>query len=425
MSSTASVARVPPVAPAVVPDAARFVREFPLHAPDDDFAQALAKQYLCKKLRAACTQLGLNPQADPSLNHKKGYIQLLTQYRRARQRGEAVAGGPALRPTRRTAVRMGGGSWTRHCGFRLMSVLFSRAFVGRLHESGALFLLQEKDAKVVDGRAKYWKDVAVAYTSYAAERHRIIGPPGRYDGIDLALALQHTAGNLCSIWKDITARYKACLARWKQLETPDVGFAQFCGNLDVMYLYEKLQLQLSRVGSPEKPRPLKRVRTEDGVESRGNESANAAVDRTNERGTVLVPAERDEAPIRSPVATTAAKCGPMGRRIDLASSSRSASPLRQQGTLASSEEQRTNRNAETLTEAMQEVGRVDDERRLSRLDTYDGVIYSSQAVRDTMSAIEALKRGSFDRTVIAQAEESMEAIVQVWLRELAKARQQS
>ena len=59
----------------------------------------------------------------------------------------------------------------------------------------------------------------------------------------------------------------------------------------------------------------------------------------------------------------------------------------------------------------------------SRLGTYDGVIYSSQAVRDTMSAIEALKRSSFDRTVIAQAEESMEALVQVWLRELTKVRQ--
>ncbi|CAI5740816.1 unnamed protein product [Hyaloperonospora brassicae] len=425
MSSTASAARVPSVAPAVVPDAARFVREFPPHAPEDDFAQALEKQYLCKKLRAACTQLGLNPQADPSMNHKKGYIQLLTQYRRARQRGDAVSVVLSLLPTKRTAVRMGRGSWTRHCGFRLINVLFSRAFVGRIHESGALFLLQEGDEKVVDGRAKYWKDVAVAYTSYAAERHRILGPPGRYDGIDLALALQHTAGNLCSIWKDITARYKACLARWKQLETPDVGFAQFCGNLDVMYLYEKLQLQLSRVGSPEKPRPSKRVRTGDAVEDRGKGPANAAVDRTDERGAVLVPSERDQAPIRSPVARTADKRGPMCHRLDPASSSRPASLSRQQGTLASSEEQHTNWNAETLTEAMQEVVRVDDERRLSRLDTYDGVIYSSQAVRDTMSAIEALKRGSFDRTVIAQAEESMEAIVQVWLRELTKARQQS
>lgn len=73
----------------------------------------------------------------------------------------------------------------------------------------------------------------------------------------------------------------------------------------------------------------------------------------------------------------------------------------------------------TLEERLLHVLDANSERR--QVNKYDGVIYSSQAVRDTMSAIEALKRGGFDRTVIAQAEECMDAIVQVWLRELDNA----
>ncbi|GMF32017.1 unnamed protein product [Phytophthora lilii] len=81
--------------------------------------------------------------------------------------------------------------------------------------------------------------------------------------------------------------------------------------------------------------------------------------------------------------------------------------------------QRERRSLTTMEERLQQFRDAGVERH--RVSSYDGVIYSSQAVRDTMAAIEALKRGRFNQTVIAQAEESMDAIVQVWLRELNKA----
>ncbi|KAG1697941.1 hypothetical protein DVH05_015425 [Phytophthora capsici] len=58
-----------------------------------------------------------------------------------------------------------------------------------------------------------------------------------------------------------------------------------------------------------------------------------------------------------------------------------------------------------------------------RENRYESVIRSSQVVRDTMAAVDALKRGGFNPVVIAQAEESLNAIVQVWLRELNEAAQ--
>uniref|UniRef100_M4C5M9 Uncharacterized protein n=1 Tax=Hyaloperonospora arabidopsidis (strain Emoy2) TaxID=559515 RepID=M4C5M9_HYAAE len=378
MASTSPVARPESIVSASASDSAQRVLEFPPQASDDDFAKALETNYQSKKLRAACTQLGLNPRADPMMDHKNGYIKLLTQYRRALQRGEVFSGYPQ-KPTKRTiSLRTrGGSSRTKQYGFRLINVVFSHGFIGRINESGIFLLLRGKELKKgMDGRSEYWKDVATAYTTENAEFNQITGSSGRYDGINPTLAQQYSSVKLCSIWKDITARYKASLARWKQLRTSDdVGFAEFCCDLDVVYLYEKLQMEMDQVDS-EELRPSKRARTGDGVEERETDGADAvdsdAEERMMERGNLSEPSETGQTPSR---------CAAMRQFV----------PANNEGR--------------------------------SRLGTYDGVIYSSQAVRDTMSAIEALKRSSFDRTVIAQAEESMEALVQVWLRELTKVRQ--
>ncbi|ETP14820.1 hypothetical protein F441_10280 [Phytophthora nicotianae CJ01A1] len=73
-----------------------------------------------------------------------------------------------------------------------------------------------------------------------------------------------------------------------------------------------------------------------------------------------------------------------------------------------------------VEERVQQVLDLDPDRH--RVNAY-GVIYSSQAVRDTMAAIEVLKRGRFDNAIIARTEASINAIVQTWLVELDKAAQ--
>ncbi|CAI5734645.1 unnamed protein product [Peronospora destructor] len=376
----------------------RLINVSPQDVSDEAFAQELKKNHQCKKLRAACTQLGLHPQADPVLNHKEGYIQLLIRYRRS-LRGEVFTGyvQPTTKPMKGVfTVEVGGR--TKHCGIKLINVLFSRAFITRMAESGIL-PSTGIPVNATDGRAKYWKDVAVAYENGAPEFDRIAGPRGRYEGIDPRLSPHHSSAMLCSIWKDIATFYEKSMARWTQLGTQTVDFAQFCNDVDVLYLYDKLQIQPIRV-NVEQLRALKRAKTRD------------------------VSQEKVEAPTQRPVSSADDHQKLMHRRILPAASPEPVSD-QHHDFLASSEGQAstTSQNSRTpFEESMQQVVAAKCEKR-SRLDTYDGVIYSSQAVRDTMSAIEALKRGNYDHTIIAQATESMDAIVQVWLRELNKAGQ--
>ncbi|EGZ13812.1 hypothetical protein PHYSODRAFT_562329 [Phytophthora sojae] len=345
------------------PDIGQLINDFPQDGTDEAFDRFLRTHH-SKKLRAACTQLGLHPQADPSTNHKDGYIELLIQYRRARLRGEVFSGN--FRTKAKQKKKMGTfdvEGRTKHCGFRLANVLFSPTFFRRMVESGAL-PSTGVEVEPVDGRTKFWREVAVAYASENPQFDVVVGQIARYEGIDPRLAPHHSSAKLCAMWKDLTTRYEESLARWKQLGTDTVGLAHFCGDyLDGLYLHDWLQLRPIAV-DPEQARASKRART-------GN-----TIQQANENSSVGPPAEEQQVPAQR-------------------------------------------QSPRTLEERLLHVLDANSERR--QVNKYDGVIYSSQAVRDTMSAIEALKRGGFDRTVIAQAEECMDAIVQVWLRELDNA----
>ncbi|OWZ13391.1 hypothetical protein PHMEG_00013294 [Phytophthora megakarya] len=320
-------------------------------------------------LRSACTELGLHPQADPANNHKNGYMKLLATYRRAQLNGEVFSGFPTdrMKPKpKRIRTKPDIDSRTKDCGFKLINVVFSPAFIDRMMESGAI-PSSGLQVEPVDGRTKYWRDVATAYTSGHPEFNKIAGPPGRYDGINLQLAPPLSSAILCTIWKDITTKYEECFSRWKQLGTDNAGFAHFCGDSDVLYLHDRLQIQPLQVSvDPNDFRVTKRARTDDVVMHHPDMQV------TPQRiphMQVMPPQVRERVP---------------GTRI-------------------------------------QQVLETNPERR--RENAFEGIIYSSQAVRDTMEAIEALKRGRFDGAVIAQAEESMDAIVHVWLRELNNASQ--
>ncbi|RMX66330.1 hypothetical protein KXD40_006377 [Peronospora effusa] len=394
-------------------DIIRLVNVSPQDVSDEVFAQELKKNHQCKKLRAACTQLGLHPQADPVLNHKDGYIQLLIRYRRSRC-GEVSTGysNATTKPMKRFSnVEVGGR--TKHCGIKLVNVLFSRAFISRMAESGIV-----PSTGIKRNIGKMW----LAYENGDPEFHRIAGPPGRYEGIDPRLSPHHSSAMLCSIWKDIATCYEKSIARWTQLGTENVDFAHFCNDVDVLYLYDKLQIQPIEA-NVEQLRASKRAKTRDVSQEKENDSNNADSENEEplmERGNFLIPSE-SKAPPQRPVSSADDLQGLMYRRILPASSPEPVSD--QHRDILEGQASTTSQDSRTpLEESMQQVLAATNEKRL-RLDTYDGVIYSSQAVRDTMSAIEALKRGNYDHAIIAQATESMDAIVQVWLRELNKAGQ--
>ncbi|GMF32015.1 unnamed protein product [Phytophthora lilii] len=264
---------------------ARMVDAFPQDAPDEAFVSSLRGHH-CKKLRTACTELGLHPQADPATNHKDGYIELLSQYRRARQRGEVFTGHSAKartkpKPKKRAVMNEVGGK-TKHCAFRLVNVLFSSSFYPKMVESGAL-PSSGLEVEDTDGRARFWRDVAVAYASENPKFDVVVGQAGRYNDIKPGMAPHHSSAKLCVIWKDLTARYEVILARWKQLGTGEAGFAHFCGDyLDVMYLHDWLQIRPIQVGT-EQLRAAKRARTDDSRQENENASTGSDSNEENER----------------------------------------------------------------------------------------------------------------------------------------------
>ncbi|KAE8968505.1 hypothetical protein PR001_g27668 [Phytophthora rubi] len=417
-------------------DIVQWVNDFPRDASDETFVRLL-RSHQSKKLRTGCTRLGLHPQADPQTNHNDGCIKLLTQYRRARIRGEVFTGTTKQKTgTGNVGIEVEGR--TKHCGFRLANVMFSPTFFLRMVESG---VLPSTGLKVdpVGGRVKFWREVAAAYASENPQLNVVVGQSGRYDGIDPKLAPHHSAAKLCAIWKDMTTRYEESLARWKQLGTGRAGFTHFCGDfLDGLYLHDWLQIRPIQV-DPEQLRTVKRPRTDDVQQSNENTSVGAGSPQEQtrvERHNFLTPHEVEAATQSTASSSDETRDSAVNPDAIPASGQRQLFSMRQRRILPRVDPSRVDvprhigQTGVEQVPAQRQSPRTLEERLLRVLDAnaeqrhvnkYDGVIYSSQAVRDTMSAIEALKRGRFDRAVIAQAEESMDAIVKVWLGELDKA----
>ncbi|KAG2784524.1 hypothetical protein PC129_g19307 [Phytophthora cactorum] len=178
------------------------------------------------------------------MNHKDGYIQLLSAYRRAKQHGITFTGYPKskTKPQKGRGISNEIEGRTKHCGFGLVNAMLSSIFIVRIAESGAL-PPTGVEVEPVTGNSQYWRDVAMTYASGIPAFFTIEGSSQRYTGIDPRLAVLHPPSKLCAIWKDMATEYEECYSRWKQLGTDSVGFAHFCKALDVLYLHDRLQKQ--------------------------------------------------------------------------------------------------------------------------------------------------------------------------------------
>ncbi|KAG2784486.1 hypothetical protein PC129_g20963 [Phytophthora cactorum] len=327
-------------------DVARLVREFPQDASYGAFAKELKKRCHCKRLRAACTELHLHPQADPSMNHKDGYIQLLSAYRRAKQHGITFTGYPKSKP--KPQKRRG-------------------------------------TSNEIEGRTEHCSGIPAFFT--------IEGSPERNTGIDPRLAVLHPPSKPCAIWKDMATKYEECYSRWKQLGT-------------------------------DSQRASERARTE-GTPKSLTPSVNSETEGESEHADIWTPREVEVLTQRQVLSTNALQ-DHLQRRMNRSSgeaqvptqrqaSSQNGLPeLRQRqllprsdAVLVSMQRQDVRTEAQevpsrpelrVVEERVQQVLDLEPERR--HVNQYEGVIYSSQAVRDTMAAIEALERGRFDIAVI-------------------------
>ncbi|KAE9081186.1 hypothetical protein PF007_g22767 [Phytophthora fragariae] len=288
--------------------------------------------------------------------------------------------------------------------------MFSPTFFLRMVESG---VLPSTGLKVdpVGGRVKFWREVAAAYASENPQLNVVVGQSGRYDGIDPKLAPHHSAAKLCAIWKDMTTRYEESLARGKQLGTSRAGFTHFCGDfLDGLYLQDWLQIRPIQV-DPEQLRTVKRPRTDDVQQSNENTSVGAGSPQEQtrvERHNFLTPHEVEAATQSTASSSDETRDSAVNPDAIPASGQRQLFSMRQRRILPRVDPSRVDvprhigQTGVEQVPAQRQSPRTLEERLLRVLDAnaeqrhvnkYEGVIYSSQAVRDTMSAIEALKRG--------------------------------
>ncbi|CEG50441.1 uncharacterized protein PHALS_00586 [Plasmopara halstedii] len=396
-------------------DIVQLVNNSEQATPDEILAEAF-KRCQCKKLRAACTKLGLHPQSEPSMNSKNGYIQLLLTYRRARRQGVLFTGYSKHKVTHQ---RQSGPSSiikgrTPNCGFVLVNVIFCPSLITRIAESGAVPGTGKK-IKSVDGNSKYWRDVAEIYASRPLTILRIEGSLGRYPGIDPTLAAHHSSVKLCAIWKEMVTTYDDCNSRWKQSETNHLGFEQFCTQMDVLYLHERLQLQPFR--SMDSLQFSERVRTENK-----DRSSNLSIERIESDLANEVSLESQDSSTngthdgvqrlnaQKQISGNSRVCDVQQRNV-LTRSEAVHLPIRQNSDVW----KRPLRRGSGMVR--DRVNQILNPKR-HRVNVYEGIIFSSQAVRETMTALEALRNSRFDNKVIAQAEEKVDVIVQAWLREL-------
>ncbi|KAF1773051.1 hypothetical protein GQ600_8661 [Phytophthora cactorum] len=91
------------------------------------------------------------------MNHKDGYIQLLSAYRRAKQHGITFTGYPKskTKPQKGRGISNEIEGRTKHCGFGLVNAMLSSIFIVRIAESGAL-PPTGVEVEPVTGNSQYW-----------------------------------------------------------------------------------------------------------------------------------------------------------------------------------------------------------------------------------------------------------------------------
>jgi hypothetical protein len=335
---------------------AELVDTFPCDASDQYLLEELDSHH-AKDLRRACVELKLGAQARSStFNNKVGYIDLLCGYHRSRQEGVAL-GMTGPSKAPNTVDRR-----TKHSAFRLANVIFSDTFIDRIGEMDKQPSRQELDVGAVNDKSKYWCDVAAAFASNNPEFDKMIASRAEYADITPKDAPSHSASKLRRLWKDLTALHGTALSNSQQSGTHDSDFFKFCGGrVDVLYVHDWLLVRPEQLAIVEAKLP-ERARLNTLDSSCDGDDYSDGSDR--------LPAKRK-------------RPSTVDRILDMISEERAHAAHQRVSSFASIKE-------------------------------------SSQAVRDAMGAIEALKNANFNPAIVDDAKHKMDALVTKWLIELEK-----
>lgn len=205
-----------------------------------EHVRALLGQHKAKDLRKACTRLRLGVQRRDSVHdNKQGYIDLLWSYYKTKRDSvvDALEGPRTVVSSEDSDLRV-----TRHCRFRLMNVIFSDTFIGRM---GRIPDRRALDEGAVNDNSAYWVDVAKAYNEDTTNYNNFaMGcTESRYDGIDASNAVPHSASKLRNMWKKTKARFDKALYTSKKSRSHG-EFWEYCsGHTDALYLADWLKVR--------------------------------------------------------------------------------------------------------------------------------------------------------------------------------------
>ncbi|ETI47812.1 hypothetical protein F443_08086 [Phytophthora nicotianae P1569] len=181
------------------------------------------------QLRKECTERKLRLKRTVS---KPDQIRHLTEYDAAKRAVQSsVDEENLLDPSQRKK---------KHCPIRLLNVLFSDQFAGRLGASDDAATREQLDAGEVNAKTKFWQDVGDEFWNNTSDFNNICDDAAsnpRFATIDPSVIVQHDSAKLFELWKMINRSYvKANSKFYVSGQNSDDFFAYCEGNLGALYL---------------------------------------------------------------------------------------------------------------------------------------------------------------------------------------------
>ncbi|ETM41573.1 hypothetical protein F442_13029 [Phytophthora nicotianae P10297] len=170
--------------------------------PED--AEAKLTTFGAKQLRTECylRQLRIVKKGSDCNDHKVGYVALLMQQKRVftEMQRLGVEDGPSKIPVAAGIKRR-----TRHCMIRLLNVMFSETFAGRVHEIDGKPTRAELDSNQTHASSSFWTGFHDAYLSDQAEFGKLNSTLPLFAKCNPAIIVPHDAAKLRDMWKDSTS----------------------------------------------------------------------------------------------------------------------------------------------------------------------------------------------------------------------------
>ncbi|ETI41262.1 hypothetical protein F443_13500 [Phytophthora nicotianae P1569] len=206
-------------------------------------AEAKLTTFGAKQLRTECylRQLRIAKKGIDCNDHNIGYVGLLMRQKRVftEKQRLGVEDGPS-----KILGAAGIKRRTRHCMIRLLNVMFSETFAGRVHEIDGKPTRAELDSNQTHASSSFWTYIHDAYLSDQAEFGKLNSTLAMFAKCNPAIIVPHDAAKLRDMWKDVSSRYNTALANSRVSGTQDNDFFSFCsGKVDVLYMQEWLNIK--------------------------------------------------------------------------------------------------------------------------------------------------------------------------------------